>query len=167
MSGSAAMSPSEPGPLFEEPGARWRTVAYGPVFCVVALVIELLTGPVVHWFALTLFAVILVGIVSTQVVAARRHVGVSLTPAVLRQGTEEVPVGEIAAVLPAADGYADEPQQWESARSLGELSGVPRRRTGIGLRLRDGSLVQAWARDDDGLRAALGEVVDGDRGTAS
>jgi len=151
--------------LFDEPGGRWRTVAYGPVFCVVALVIELLTGPVVHWFALTLFSVILAGIVYAQVAAARRHVSVSLTGAILRQGAEEVPVADIVAVLPPADLYADEPQRWESARSLGELSGVPRRRKGIGLRLRNGSLVQAWARDDDGLRAALTEAVADARGT--
>ncbi|MDH6680376.1 hypothetical protein M2284_004605 [Rhodococcus sp. LBL1] len=161
MSGSDADSPTEPDVLFDEPGARWRTVAYGPVFCVVALVIELLTGPVVHWFALTLFAVILAGIVYVQVAAARRHVSVSLTDTTLRQGAEELPVAEIEDVLPAADPYADEPEPWESARSLGELSGVPRRRKAIGLRLRDGSLVQAWARDDDGLRDALTEAVAG------
>ncbi|RVW01395.1 hypothetical protein [Rhodococcus xishaensis] len=164
MSGSNADSPTEP--LFIEPGARWRTVAYGPVFCIVALVIELLTGPVVHWFALTLFAVILTGIVYAQVVAARRHVSVVLGAASLRQGTEELLLAEIDAVLPKADPYADEPQRWEFARSLGELSSVPRRRKGIGLRLRDGSLVQAWARDDDGLRVALTDALARVRGTS-
>ncbi|MCL2536467.1 MAG: hypothetical protein FWE39_20080, partial [Nocardiaceae bacterium] len=114
MSGSDANSPTESDVLFDEPGGRWRTVAYGPVFCVVALVIELLTGPVVHWFALTLFSVILAGIVYAQVAAARRHVSVSLTGATLRQGAEEVPVADIVAVLPPADLYADEPQRWES-----------------------------------------------------
>ncbi|MCA1006025.1 hypothetical protein LCL87_09860 [Rhodococcus hoagii] len=154
-------------PLFLEEGARWRTVAYGPVFCVIALVIELVTGPVVHWFALTLFAAILAGIVSVQVAAARRHVSVLLTASLLRQGAEEVPLGEIDEVLPEADPYADEPQPWESARTLGELSGVPRRRTGIGLRLRDGSLAQAWARDDEGLRDALTAAVADAKGVAS
>lgn len=167
MSGSDAIGPRELDVLFDEPGARWRTVAYGPVFCVVALVIELLTGPVVHWFALTLFAAILAGIVYAQVAAARRHVSVSLTDTTLRQGAEELPVAEIAAVLPEADPYADEPQPWESARSLGELSGVPRRRKAIGLRLRDGSLVQAWARDDEGLREQLSRAVASVDGTSA
>ncbi|WP_305092509.1 hypothetical protein [Prescottella sp. R16] len=162
MSGTAA-TPTEPGVLFQESGGRWRTVAYGPVICGVALVIELFTGPVVHWFALPLFAVILAGIVAVQVTAARRHVSVSLTGETLRQGAEDLPVADIAAVLPEPDLYADEPQRWESARSLGELSGVPRRRTGIGLRLRDGSLVQAWARDADGLRGALVACTTGTR----
>ncbi|WP_433606891.1 hypothetical protein [Prescottella agglutinans] len=167
MSGSDAIGPSEPDALFDEPGARWRTVAYGPAFCVVALVIELLTGPVVHWFALTLFAAILAGIVYVQVAAARRHVSVSLTDTTLRQGAEELPVAEIAAVLPEADPYGDEPQPWESARSLGELSGVPRRRKAIGLRLQDGSLVQAWARDDEGLREQLTRAVASVSGTSA
>lgn len=159
MTGSVRTDPSEPDIRFAEPGARWRAVAYGPVFCVVALVIELFTGPVVHWFALALFAVVLAGIVSVQVSAARRHVSVSLTETTLRQGTEEIAVADIDAVLPEADPYADEPQRWESARSLGELSAVPRRRRAIGLRLSDGSLAQAWARDDAGLRGALSEVL--------
>lgn len=176
MSGSVTNGPAEPvadgpaepeangpdspeGALFYEPGARWRAVSYGPVFCVIALVIELFTGPVVHWFALTLFALILAGIVYVQVAAARRHVSVLLTETALRQGAEEVPLDEIEEVLPEADPYADEPQRWESARSLGELSGVPRRRRPIGLLLRDGSFAQAWARDDDGLRESLTEAV--------
>ncbi|WP_107982657.1 hypothetical protein [Rhodococcus sp. OK519] len=146
---------AEQTPLFHEEGARWRAVAYGPVFCVIALVIELVTGPVVHWFALTLFAAILAGIVSVQVAAARRHVSVLLTDSSLRQGAEEISLDEIDEVLPVSDPYADDPQPWESARTLGELSGVPRRRTAIGLSLWDGSLAQAWARDDEGLRAAL------------
>ncbi|WP_137725240.1 hypothetical protein [Prescottella subtropica] len=162
MSGTAA-TPTDPDVLFEESGGRWRTVVYGPLICVVALVIELFTGPVVHWFALPLFAVILAGIVAVQVVAARRHVTVTLTREMLRQGAEELPVADIAAVLPKADLYADDPQRWESSRSLGELSGIPRRRKGIGLRLRDGSLVQAWARDDDGLRDALLDCTTGTR----
>lgn len=167
MTGSDVNVPSDQGVVFEEVGARWRTVAYGPVFCVVALVIELSTGPVVHWFALTLFAAILAGIVAVQVAAARRHVSVQLTDTTLRQGAEELPIAEIAAVLPESDPYADEPQPWESARSLGELSAVPRRRRGIGLRLHDGSLVQAWARDDAGLRAALTAAVEPVSGASS
>lgn len=143
--------------LFAEPGARWRSLAWGPVVCLVALVIELFTGPVVHWLALSLFAVLLAGFTYVQVSAARRHVSVELTRSHLRQGTETVEIGDIESVLPPAV-YEDgdfEPKKWESARVLGELSGVPRRRRGIGVRLVGGVLVQAWAKDDDGLRSAL------------
>lgn len=146
--------------LFHEPGARWRALTWGPVFCVAVLIVELMTGPVIHWFALSLFAVLLVGFTYVQVSAARRHVSVELTTTQLRQGTETVALTDIDVVLPPAD-YSDgdyEPKKWETARVLGELSGVPRRRHGVGLRLVGGALVQAWAKDDDGLRAALAEA---------
>lgn len=149
--------------LFEEPGARWRALAWGPAFCLMVLVFEIYTGPVVHWFALAMFAVLLMGFTYLQIIAAKRHVSVELTPTRLRQGTESLDIVEIDAVLPPAD-YSDgdyEPKRWETARVLGELSGVPRRRNAIGLRLVGGALVQAWAKDDDALRDALETVVVG------
>lgn len=149
----------ERGPtvLFAEPGGRWATVAFGPVFCVIALIVELMTGPDVHWFGLALFAILLSGFFYVQVKAARLHASVELTAEVLRQGTEELRISEIRELLPEADpeAYDDELQPWETARPLGELSGVPRGRTGIGLELRDGALVQAWAKDSEAMREHL------------
>ena len=55
---------------------------------------------------------------------------------------------------------AREVEKWQSARALGELTGVPRGRTGIGLKLKGGRTVQAWARRHDALRTALTELVD-------
>ena len=150
------------GPLFHEPGARWRTVAFGPIFCAAALVVELVTGPVVHWIALPILAIVLAGFAYVMVGAARRHVSVELTGSTLRQGTEELPVADIEAVLPPADDDR-QPQRWETARSLGELSDVPRGRTAVGLRLKGGVFVRAWAKNADELRARLGELV-GDSG---
>ncbi|WP_328514746.1 DUF3093 domain-containing protein [Mycolicibacterium palauense] len=49
--------------------------------------------------------------------------------------------------------------KWQSARALGELTGVPRGRTGIGLRLSGGRTAQAWARRDRALREALTPLV--------
>ncbi|AMY21862.1 hypothetical protein HQO38_11140 [Rhodococcus fascians] len=143
--------------LFHEPGGRWRALLWGPAFCLVVLAVELASGPVIHWFALALFSLILVGLTYVQLRAARMHVSVELTTRQLRQGTETVDVAEITEIFPPAE-YEDgeyEPKKWETARVLGELSGVPRKRHGIGLRLVGGGLVQAWAKDDDGLRAAL------------
>ncbi|NIL92393.1 hypothetical protein RhoFasSB10_04752 [Rhodococcus fascians] len=143
--------------LFHEPGGRWRALLWGPAFCLVVLAVELGSGPVIHWFALALFSLILVGLTYVQLRAARMHVSVELTTRQLRQGTETVDVAEITEIFPPAE-YEDgeyEPKKWETARVLGELSGVPRKRHGIGLRLVGGGLVQAWAKDDDGLRAAL------------
>ncbi|WP_372440848.1 DUF3093 domain-containing protein [Mycolicibacterium mengxianglii] len=51
-------------------------------------------------------------------------------------------------------------EKWQSARALGELSGVPRGRTGIGLKLTGGRTAQAWARRHQALRAALTELVE-------
>ena len=51
-------------------------------------------------------------------------------------------------------------EKWQSSRALGELTGVPRGRTGIGLRLTGGRTAQAWARNHRGLRAALTALVE-------
>lgn len=145
--------------VFAEPGGRWRTVVIGPVICLIVLIAELVVGVGVHLFALTLFAVLLAAFVAVQVLAARRHASVEVHGADLRCGTETVPLADIAELLPAADPDAADLEPWETARALGELSGVPRRRTSIGLRLVDGTVVRAWARDGDGLRAALDDAV--------
>ncbi|MGW4742109.1 hypothetical protein [Nocardia xishanensis] len=148
--------------LFTEPGARWRTVAYGPLLCLLVLVLELVTASPVHWFALIFCGALIAAFVALQVVAGRRHVSVELTESTLRQGTETLPLTGIAAVLPERDEHSWNDAEWESARALGELSGVPRRRKAIGLRLRDGGLAQAWARDHRGLRTALGAALEAD-----
>ncbi|MFI9510648.1 hypothetical protein [Nocardia sp. NPDC052566] len=145
--------------LFAEPGARWRAVAYGPVLCAIVLVVELVTGSSVHWFALIFCAALIAGFVALQVIAGQRHVSVALTGEALREGTETLPLTSIAEVLPERDEDSWDDEDWESARALGELSGVPRKRTGIGLRLADGGLVQAWARDHRTLRTELTGAV--------
>ncbi|AFU05708.1 hypothetical protein [Nocardia brasiliensis] len=145
--------------LFAEPGARWRTTAYGPILCLIILILELATGSAVHWFALLFCGSLIAGFVVLQVIAGRRHVSVELTGTALRQGTETLPLSAVAAVLPERDEDAWDDEDWESARALGELSGVPRRRTAIGLRLADGGFVQAWAKDHRALRAALGTAL--------
>ncbi|MEV4128306.1 hypothetical protein [Nocardia sp. NPDC049707] len=147
--------------LFAEPGARWRSVAYGPLLCLVVLNLELVTAAQVHWFALVFCAALIAGFVVLQVIAGQRHVSVELTPATLREGTETLPLAAIDAVLPERDEGSWDDEDWESARSLGELSGIPRRRTGIGLRLVGGDTVQAWAKDHRRLRAALTEALGG------
>ncbi|MGO4615184.1 hypothetical protein AB4305_10630 [Nocardia sp. 2YAB30] len=149
--------------VFAEPGAHWRAVSYGPILCLAILVLELVSGGSVHWFALVFCAALIAGFVVLQVIAGKRHVGVELTGTTLREGTESLPLGSIAEVFPERDeeSWRDAGEsEWESARALGELTGVPRRRTGIGLRLADGTLVQAWAKDHKALRAALTDVVD-------
>ncbi|MBF6333752.1 DUF3093 family protein [Nocardia transvalensis] len=146
--------------LFSEPGARWRAVAYGPLLCLAVLLMEVGFGTDVHWFGLAFCAVLLAGFVWLQVVAGRRHVSVELTDTALREGTEVLPLRSIARVLPEQDEESWEDEPWRSARALGELTGVPRRRKGIGLKLRDGETVQAWARDHRRLREELTAALD-------
>ena len=142
---------------FEEWGASWRTLLVVPVGCVAGILIEVfLPGPV-HWLGWAIAAVVVSLVLAWQIAAARAHVSVYCDAQVLRQGAETISVGSIAEVLPAAQGH--EAPDWWAARALGELPAVPRRRNGIGLRLRDGSTVQAWARDDEALRSVLRAVV--------
>ena len=61
-------------------------------------------------------------------------------------------------IYPEASG-PDAPE-WQSARALGELTGVPRGRTGIGVKLTNDRTAQAWARKHQQLRAALTQLVD-------
>jgi hypothetical protein len=146
--------------LFSEPGARWHAIAYGPIFCGVVLIAEVVLGIGVHVLITLFFALILAGIVWLQVIAARTHVSVELTPTWLRQGTETLLLSEIVDVLPEPDENRRTDEPWESARSLGELANVPRGRTAIGLTLSGGQLVRAWAKDDEGLRTELTGAVE-------
>ena len=157
-----AAAPAEPATVergetlfYEQGGSRW-VIAIGPVMLALTLALEIAGGGRIHWEVLLIFGVILIGFSIMQVVAAQRHVSVRLTDQTLRQGTEVIDLADIEAVLPINN--SDQPKDWESARALGELHAVPRRRTGIGVRLADGRLAQAWARDVDRLRSELTEA---------
>jgi hypothetical protein len=107
--------------------------------------------------------VLVSGMLAIQVKAARVHTSVELTHDTLRQGTETLRIADIVMIYPEAKrptGWGKaQPEKWQESRALGELSGVPRRRVGIGLRLSGRRTVQAWARDHRRLRAALGELI--------
>jgi hypothetical protein len=169
-------------PLFFENGASWYWVLTGPLAAVIMLGIEINSGlgprPVVPAF----FLVMVSGFLALQIKAARIHTSVELTADTLRQGTEELRIDEIVRVIPEPavplkkaaarpllgmrypralanedDGSAP---KWQYSRALGELSGVPRGRVGIGLKLTQDRTVQAWARRHAALRAALNELIE-------
>ncbi len=98
--------------------------------------------------------------VALQVKAARIHTSVELTHDALRQGTETIRLAEIVKIYPRQTA-ARRPGKHarQSARTLGELVGVPRGRVGIGLKLTGGRTAQAWARRHQQLRAALTPLV--------
>lgn len=136
-------SQPQPAPLFFESGASWYWVLFGPISAGLLLVIQHSSGfgfqPLVPAILLVLVSLML----AIQVKAARIHTSVELTEDTLRQGTETIRVADIVALYPEAErptGWGKQVlQKWQESRALGELSGVPRRRVGIGLRLRGGA----------------------------
>ena len=144
--------------LFYEQGASWYWLLAGPVSAVAMALIQLSAGYGIQLLVPGIFFVLVTGFLAIQVKAARIHTSVELTPDSLRQGTERIPTANIVRVYPEPKG-SDEPK-WQSARALGELTGVPRRRTGIGLKLTNDRAAQAWARKHQELRAALTHLVE-------
>ncbi|MCV7384978.1 hypothetical protein [Mycolicibacter longobardus] len=153
----------QPAPLFFECGASWYWVLLGPVVGGLLMAIQNSGGYGFQPLIPTVMMVLVSGMLAIQVKAARIHTSVELTKSSLRQGTETIRVADILALYPEADrptGWGKpQPQKWQESRALGELSGVPRRRVGVGLRLTGRRTVQAWARDHRRLRAALSELV--------
>lgn len=148
--------------LYAERGLSRGWLLLVPFATVVMIVTQAtLVGRTSDWWIWILLGLACQGFVWMQVTAGRTHVSVALTPEELRCGEETVPVAEIAAILPGK--APDHPRKaepedfpsWYSSRALGKLRTVPRRRYGMGLKLADGSTVQAWARNDYALRAAL------------
>ena len=150
-----------PEPLFHEAGSSWYWLLAGPVAALVMLGIEINSGMGPQLLVPAIFLVMVSGFLAVQVKASRIHTSVELTSETLRQGAETVPVDNIVRIFPDPDSSPDaESQKWQSARALGELTGVPRGRTGIGLKLTQGRTAQAWARRHKELRAALTELLE-------
>lgn len=144
--------------LFREDGASWLWVLAGPAVGVAMALIQVWAGHGLQPLVPTVFFVLVTGFLAVQIKAARIHVSVELTPDALRQGAETIRLSEIVRIFPEASG--SEAPKWQSARALGELTGVPRRRTGIGLKLTNDRTAQAWAKRHTELRAALSQLVD-------
>jgi hypothetical protein len=162
MSAAQPAPPVHPAPLFRERGASWYWVLAGPASAVAMLLIQNSGGYGYNPLIPVVFLVLVGGFVGLQVKAARIHTSVELTEQTLRQGTETLPVSEILRVYPEPEHEANSGERlvaWQSARALGELTGVPRGRVGIGLRLAGGRNAQAWARRHRQLRAALTPLV--------
>jgi hypothetical protein len=143
--------------LFGEAGASWLWLLAGPVAGIAMMIIQISSGYGPKPLVPAIFLVLVTSFLAVQVKAARIHTSVELTAKYLREGTETILIPEILRVYPEADG-PDLPK-WQSARALGELTGVPRGRTGIGLKLSNDRSAQAWARKHRDLRAALESLV--------
>jgi hypothetical protein len=150
---------AEPELLFHEVGASWWWLLAGPICAGVMIYIEVSSGLGPQLLVPACFLVIVSGFLAVQVKAARIHTTVELTSKTLRQGAETISIDSIVRIFPEPD-PEDVPPKWTSARALGELAGVPRKRTGIGLKLTEGRTAQAWARKHRELRAALTELLE-------
>lgn len=149
---------TEPNVLFYEQGASWWWVLTGPASAVAMLLIQMSAGLGFQWLVPLVFFGLVSTFVAIQVKAARIHTSVELTPTTLREGTERISIDDIVRIYPAPEG--NEEPKWMSARALGELTGVPKGRTGIGVKLTNDRTAQAWARKHQQLRAQLVHLVD-------
>ncbi|HEX3783875.1 MAG TPA: hypothetical protein VHX38_29785 [Pseudonocardiaceae bacterium] len=143
--------PDSTGPVrYAEIGSTWWPVAWGPIFALAGAGLEALTGPVhvLGWLVVGL-ALAIGAIVWVQ--ARRRVCSVRLTADTLYQGREGLPVDRIAEIEDVGSPLG--------ARVLGGGWTVPKRFAELPLRLRDDSVVLAWARNPDALRAALRPLV--------
>lgn len=169
---SKAGQPSRQVLLFEC-GASWLWLLAGPAAALAMVVVQFRAGVGFQLTVPMMFFVLVTTFMALQVKAARVHTSVELTRTTLREGTELLEIKEIVSVFPEPREPvrnrgpisswrvkpSEAPEPWQRARALGELSGVPRGRTGVGLELTGGRLVQAWARDADALRAELTRLV--------
>ena len=153
----------EQEPLFYEQGASWYWLLAGPVSGITMLLIQLKGGGGIQLFVPTVFLVLVTGFLWLQVHAARIHTSVVLTAESLQQGTEVIPVRTIVTVYPEAERTVKSGElleKWQTSRALGELSGIPRGRKGVGIKLTGDRTAQAWARKHRQLREALTRVVE-------
>jgi hypothetical protein len=136
--------------LFAEPGSSLWPLLWGPVFACAGAGFEALSGRV-HALAWPLVGIGLAGIAAVWVTSRRRLLSVRLTTRTLTQGQESLAVERIAEV--------SEVGTPAGARVLGGGWTVPRKFADVPVRLDDGTVVLAWARDGAGLHAALQALV--------
>jgi hypothetical protein len=152
----------DPKPLFYEPGASWWWLLAGPACAASMILVEISSHTGINLLIPLIFLVMVSLFVGLQVLAARTHTSVELTPDALRHGTETVLISEIVKIFPEPENSVASGKdlaKWQTARALGELVGIPRGRVGIGLKLTGGRTAQAWARRHRQLRAALTPLV--------
>ena len=139
--------------LLAESGRGWWPIAIGPLLVGAVLTMEALGPGQIHWPVMMIFLIVITGPVYLFITAARKYASVELTEKTLRCGTRRINLSDIGTIYPPNNG--GEYKDWEKAPALGELPAVPRGRKGIGVKMVNGKLAQAWARDVDRLRTEL------------
>ena len=137
--------------LYHEAGVSWVALIWGPLFAVVGLLAELVTGGPVHVVGWVTVAIGLCLLTLPWVYARRRFLSLEVTMGEYRQGREKIPAEQIAEV--------DEVGTPVGTRVLGGGWSVPRKYDELPVKLTDGSVVLAWARDVEALKDALDRLI--------
>lgn len=137
--------------LFSEQGSGGRPLLFGPLFGVAGYLLELFTRGPTHLVPWLLVGLALFVASAVWVYARRRFFSVRLTTKALWQGREPLDLERIAEVAGVGAPVG--------ARLLGGGWSLPKKYEHVPIKLDDGSVVLAWARDHEGLRSALSRVV--------
>ncbi|SEP41509.1 hypothetical protein [Amycolatopsis saalfeldensis] len=138
--------------LYSEAGVGWLALVWGPLFALLGALAELATGGPVHTVAWIMIAIGLCALTLPWVYARRRFLSLEVTTHGLRQGREQLEAARIAAVTDVGTPVG--------ARVLGGGWTVPRKYDELPVKLDDGTVVLAWARDVEALRDALSELAE-------
>lgn len=136
---------------YREPGAGGAPLLWGPGFALAGYLVELAIGGPRHGVAWVCVGLALLAVLSVWVYSRRRFLAVRVTTENLWQGREKLPVRRIVEV--------DDVGAPVGAKVLGGGWSVPKKYDALPLRLDDGSVVLAWARDVEDLRSALRTVT--------
>jgi hypothetical protein len=140
--------------LFAEQGSSWWPALWAPIFAAIGIGVEATTG-IVHWLQWLVIGIGLGGFGLVWASARRKVYRVELTTATLTQGREQLPADRIAAVTDVGAPTG--------AKILVGGWTVPRKTDEVPLRLDDGTVVLAWARDGEAFTEALRGLVEKDK----
>ncbi|GAA1206333.1 hypothetical protein [Prauserella alba] len=132
---------------YDEPGATLWRLGLGPALAALGFVTELILGQPPHWLMWIITGAGLLWLNGLWVFARRKFLRVRVTDTELVQGTETLPIADIAAVL------TREPRP--GTRVLGGGQTVPRRYEAVELKLAGRKHVLAWSQDTETFTAAL------------
>ncbi|SDY58670.1 hypothetical protein SAMN05421504_10637 [Amycolatopsis xylanica] len=135
---------------YREQAVSWLALIWGPVFALVGYLTELIGGGPRHGLTWIGVGLGLALITLPWAYARRRYLTVRVTRLELWQGREALPLGQIKEL--------DDVGTPVGARVLGGGWTVPRKYDELPIRLEDGTVVLAWAKDVEALRDALNEV---------
>jgi hypothetical protein len=138
--------------LYAESGSRLWVLLFGPLLALAGIGLESLApggASVPLWLGVGLL-VFLYTLVLVR--SRRRFLRVELTASTLVQGGTRLPTSQVSGLRPADEDH-------HGTRVLGDGPVVPRRHGPVVLRLSDGTRAVAWARDADGLRRALEDLL--------